>query len=119
MENSNFNLHNSGVAPQNFMVLAIISTILGCCSLWGIGFILGLVAVYFASQVNPKFYQGDIAAAEKNSKNARILSFIALALFVIGLIYTSYMWYSNPEIIEESQQRAREMMEAWGMEQPD
>lgn len=117
--NTNFGQYAQGVPPQNYMTLAIISTILGCCSFYGLGFIAGLVAIYFASQVNPRFNAGDLIGAEKNSKNARLLSFIALGLMVAGMLFSLYIVFANPEMFQESQERAREMMEAWGMEVPE
>lgn len=124
MEQTNYsnqfsNNPNYGVPPQNYMTLAIISTILGCCSFFGLGFIAGLVAIYFASQVNPRFNAGDLAGAEKNSRNAKMLAFIAIGLMVVGLLYTAYTYYANPEIWEQSMEQSREIMEQWGIEQPE
>ncbi|MDH6354463.1 hypothetical protein M2132_000791 [Dysgonomonas sp. PH5-45] len=72
--------------PNNNMPLAIVSLILGCCSPWCTGLILGIIAVIFASQVKTKFNAGDPIGAEKSAKTAKILSFIALGLFVVGII---------------------------------
>lgn len=109
---------NHGVRPQNYMTLAIIATILGCCSFYGLGFIVGLVAIYFASQVNPKFNEGNTLVAEKNSKNAKTLAFVALGLMVLGMVYSAYNYYAHPEIMEQSREQVQQMMEAWGMEPP-
>ena len=119
MENTNYSTTNYGAPPQNYMTLAIISTILGCCSFFGLGFIAGLVAIYFASQVNSRFNAGDLAGAEKNSKNAKMLSFIALGLMVAGILYSTYQWYANPEMVEQQQEMIKDMMEQWGMEAPE
>ncbi|MDG4946469.1 CD225/dispanin family protein [Weeksellaceae bacterium KMM 9713] len=89
------------IAPQNYMVLAIIATILGCCSTFGIGFILGLVGIYFASQVNARFNVGDYEGAEKNSKYARTLSLVALGLFLVSALYSAYVVVFHPEIWSE------------------
>lgn len=114
MENLN---SNYGAAPQNYMTLAIIATILGCCSPVGLGFIIGLVAIYFASQVNSRFNAGDLAGAEKNSKYAKILAFVAIGLMVLNLLYTGAIYMFYPEQIQEQQEAIREMMEAWGANQ--
>lgn len=111
---------NHGVRPQNYMVLAIIATVLGCCTFtfYGIAFILGIVGVYFASQVNSNFNSGNLEMANKNSKYAKITSLIAIALIVIYLIFIAYILTFNPEIIEQSREQAEQMLEAWGMEVP-
>lgn len=121
MENQTTNYQNAnlGIPPQNYMTLAIIATILGCCSFFGLGFIAGLVAIYFASQVNPRFRAGDAVGAARNSKYARILSFVAIGLMVAYMLYMIYVYVAQPEVFMESQERAREMMEQWGMEVPE
>lgn len=99
--------------PQNYMTLAIISTILGCCSFLCIGFITGIIAIYFASQVKPKYNENDFEAAEKNSKNARIFSFISIGLFFFGMLYSLYIYIFNPEIFEQQQELIRQLMEQY------
>ena len=98
-------------APQNYMVLAIISTILGCCSSFGLGFIVGLVGIYFASQVNARYNVGDYEGAEKNSKYARNLAFVALGLFVVSALYTAYVFTFQPEVWMEQMEMVQEMLE--------
>ncbi len=73
-------------APGNNMTLAIIGTVLGLCSPCCIGLIAGIVAIVFATQVNTKFNAGDYPGALSASKNAKILSYIALGLGVLGII---------------------------------
>lgn len=72
--------------PNNYMALSIISTILGICgSICCINLILGIIAIVFSAQVKTKYNRGDYYGALKASKNAKILSIIALVLGVIGL----------------------------------
>lgn len=94
-------LYTQHEEPQNYMTLAIISTILGCCSFMCIGFITGLIAIYFSSQVKPKYRENDFEAAARNSKNAKILSFVSIGLFFVGMIYTLIMYLTNPELFME------------------
>lgn len=109
------NTFENQVLPQNYMALAIISTILGCCSVYGLGFIAGVVGIYFASQVKSRYNQGDYEGALKNSKNAKNASFIAIALFVLGMLITlgTYlffpeMWAEQMEIIQQAMEQAKE-----------
>lgn len=75
--------------PNNNMPLAIIGTIIGlcgpCCIL---GLVIGIVAIVNASNVKSKYSMGDYAGAESSAKNAKILSYIAIVLGIIGIIIT-------------------------------
>lgn len=73
----------SATVPNN-MVLAIISIF--CC--WP----LAIPAIIFAAQVNSKVAAGDVAGAQDSSKKAKMFSFIAIGLGVLGiLIYVIMM----------------------------
>jgi len=62
----------------NYMVPAIISIF--CC--WP----LAIPAIIFAAQVNGKVASGDIAGAQDSSKKAKMFSFIAIGLGVLGIV---------------------------------
>jgi hypothetical protein len=62
----------------NYIVPAIIS--LFCC------LPLGIVGVIFAAQVNGKVAAGDTAGALDSSKKAKMFSFIAIGLGLLGII---------------------------------
>ena len=62
----------------NYLVPAIIS--LFCC------FPLGIVGVIFAAQVNLKVAAGDMAGAMDASKKAKLFSFIAIGLGLVGIL---------------------------------
>ena len=73
----------TGTVP-NYLVPAIISIF--CC--WP----LAIAAIIFATQVNGKVAAGDMAGAEDASKKAKMFSFIAIGVgllgyVIIGLIY--------------------------------
>ena len=62
----------------NYLVPAIIS--LFCC------LPLGVVGVIFAAQVNGKVAAGDTAGALDAAKKAKMFSFIAIGLGVLGIV---------------------------------
>ena len=62
----------------NYLVPAIISIF--CC--WP----LAIPAIIFATQVNGKVAAGDIAGAEDASKKAKMFSFIAIGLGLVGIL---------------------------------
>jgi len=53
-----------GPPPPNYLVWAIISTILCCLP-------LGVVSIVFAAQVNSKWQVGDVAGAQDSSRKAK------------------------------------------------
>src|SRR5918992_913298 len=68
-----------GSAPvPNYLVPAIISIF--CC--WP----LAIPAIIFATQVNGKVAAGDIAGAQDASKKAKMFSFIAIGLGLLGIL---------------------------------
>ena len=67
----------TGTVP-NYLVPAIISIF--CC--WP----LAIPAIIFATQVNSKLAAGDTAGAEDSSKKAKMFSFIAIGLGVLGIL---------------------------------
>ena len=62
----------------NYLIPAIIS--LFCC------LPLGIVGVIFAAQVNSKVAAGDTAGALDSSKKAKLFSFLAIGLGLLGII---------------------------------
>src|SRR5438270_6684891 len=65
-------------AVPNYMVPAIISIF--CC--WP----LAIPAIIFAAQVNGKVASGDVAGAQDSSKKAKMFSFIAIGLGLLGIL---------------------------------
>lgn len=71
----------AGYAPQpnipTYLWQSIVVTLV-CC--WP----LGIPAIVFASQVNSKLGRGDIAGAQKASKNAKMWTIISLVAGIVG-----------------------------------
>jgi Interferon-induced transmembrane protein len=68
----------------NYLVPAIISIF--CCMP------LGIAAIIFAAQVNGKVQAGDLAGAADSSKKAKLFSFIAIGLGLLGTICYVLFW---------------------------
>lgn len=65
--------------PDNWLVWAILSTVLCCLP-------LGVVSIIYAAKVDNLWAAGQYDEAEKASKNARLFFFLALILGVVGSI---------------------------------
>ena len=77
--------------PDNQMTLAIVATILGLCSPCCIGFVLGIIAIVFSSQVKSKFEKGDFAGALSSAKNSKTLAYIAIGLLILNIVYLYFL----------------------------
>jgi hypothetical protein len=53
---------------------------------------LGIAAIIFAAQVNGKVQAGDLAGAADSSKKAKLFSFIAIGLGLLGTICYVLFW---------------------------
>jgi hypothetical protein len=61
--------------PPNYLVWAILSTILCCLP-------FGIVSIVYAAQVNSKWQVGDVTGANMASQNAKTWAWVS---FVVGL----------------------------------
>jgi hypothetical protein len=67
--------------PDNYLVWAIITTLLCCLP-------LGIVAIIFAAQVDGKYHSGDYQGARNASDKARLFSIIsAVSGVVVAVVY--------------------------------
>ncbi|MEJ5928035.1 CD225/dispanin family protein [Corynebacterium sp. H128] len=73
------NQQPAGERPQNYLVWAILSTVLCCLP-------AGIVSIIFATQVNSKYDQGDYAGALASSKKAKNWAIISAVIGVILII---------------------------------
>lgn len=67
--------------PQNYLVFAILATVLCCIP-------AGIPAIIYAAQVNGKLQQGDLAGAKVASDNAKMWCWISFGLG-LGVIVIS------------------------------
>jgi hypothetical protein len=68
-----------GQAVPNYLVHSILATLFCCLP-------TGIVGIVFASQVNTKLTQGDLAGAKKASDNAKLWCFISLGGGVLQVL---------------------------------
>lgn len=76
----------AGSPPPNYLVWAIVSTVLCCLP-------LGIASIVFAAQVNGKYAAGDLAGARASSEKAKkfaiwsaIAGLVFAALYVVGFV---------------------------------
>jgi interferon-induced transmembrane protein len=82
----------TGGPPDNYLVWAILSTIL-CC--WP----LGIVSIVYAAQVNSKFAAGDVAGAAESSRKAKQFAIwsaaVSVVLVVVYIVIVAVVASSN------------------------
>jgi hypothetical protein len=77
--------YGAGQPPSNYLVWAILTTILCCLP-------LGVVSIVFSTQVNSKWAMGDAQGALKASNNARNFAIAsAVAALVIGVVWFFFL----------------------------
>ncbi|MEP0266133.1 CD225/dispanin family protein [Dokdonia sp.] len=71
--------------PNNYLILAIVTTFL-CCN------ITGVVSIVYAAQVNAKWEGGNYEGAISDSKNAKLWGLIGLigGAVLMGIIFLFY-----------------------------
>ncbi|MER3376452.1 MAG: CD225/dispanin family protein [Allomuricauda sp.] len=75
------NNQNMPPKPNNYMVLAILSTIFCCIA-------TGIASIIYASKVNEHYARGEYAEAQSASKNAKMWALIGLgAAALIWIVY--------------------------------
>lgn len=90
-KNANLDDYDRPQKPDNNLALSITSTVVSfitCCGFVScIGVILGIIAIVFSTQVDSKYFSGDYAGAENASKNARLLSLIAIGTIIFSIVW--------------------------------
>jgi len=70
---------NQPVPPPNYLVWAILSTILCCLP-------FGIVSIVFAAQVNSKWQAGDFEGAMRSSKSAKTWAWVSFGIGLAGML---------------------------------
>ncbi len=86
---SNVIINQSEPKIESNLIWSILVTVFGaitCCCLNPVSLITGIVSIAFASQVDNKVRIGDIEAAMKSAKIARILNWISFGFIVLTLL---------------------------------
>ena len=65
--------------PPNYLVWAILTTILCCLP-------FGIISIIFAAQVNSKWIAGDYEGARNSSRNAKIWAWVAFGFGIVSAI---------------------------------
>ena len=87
-----------GVMPKSWMAESVIITLMSllcCCN--PISLITGIVAIVMASQVKGNFNRGDMADAERSSKNARTWFLISIGMMFVYVLVLCVIVATNPE----------------------
>ncbi len=75
---------NQPTRPNNYLALAIVSTILCCIP-------AGIVSIVYSTKVNSEYDKGNYQAAENASKNAKTWGFVAVGVALVGwIIYIAF-----------------------------
>ena len=69
----------AGPKPDNYLVWTILATVLCCLP-------IGAVGIYFSTQVDKLWGQGDVAGAERQARNARTMAIIAAVVSIVLIV---------------------------------
>lgn len=70
---------NPQTPPPNYLVWAILTTILCCLP-------FGIVSIIYAAQVNSKWMAGDYTGAQNSSKNAKIWAWVSFGVGILAVV---------------------------------
>ncbi|MCG6188971.1 CD225/dispanin family protein [Maribellus maritimus] len=65
--------------PANYLVWAILTTVLCCLP-------LGIVSIIYAAQVNSKWMAGDYAGAQNSSRKAKTWAWVSFGAAILGAV---------------------------------
>lgn len=78
--------YNAGPPPQNYLVWAILTTVLCCLP-------LGIASIVFSTQVNSKWALGDVAGANESARKAKLFAIWGAVIgVVVSIVYVIGMF---------------------------
>lgn len=72
-------MENQPTRPNNYLALAIVSTILCCLP-------TGIVSIVYSTKVNDEYNDGNYEAANRSSKNAKTWAIVSIGIALFGWI---------------------------------
>jgi hypothetical protein len=77
----------AGPPPDNYLVWAILATVLCSCTVLALPF--GIISIVYSTQVNTKWNAGDVAGAQNSSKKALQFAIVsgAVGLVLYGISF--------------------------------
>ncbi|MBR6285322.1 MAG: DUF4339 domain-containing protein [Muribaculaceae bacterium] len=91
-----------GTPPKDWKAESIIVTVLSvvcCCNPFSL--ICGIVAIVNAGKVGSAFYRGDRIGAEQSANSAKTWTLIAIALMVLGIIFSFWLAFGPSGFIND------------------
>lgn len=73
---------------RDWLIWAIVSTILGVFLSYTIGFLFGGVGIIFSALANSAYKSGNIVDAQEKNRTAKIMTIISLVVNGLGLLLT-------------------------------
>ena len=73
---------------RDWLVWAIVTTILGVFLSYTIGFLFGGVGIIFSALANSAYKSGNIVDAQEKNRTAKIMTIISLVVNGLGLLLT-------------------------------
>ena len=73
---------------RDWLIWAIVSTILGVFLSYTIGFLFGGVGIIFSALANSAYKSGNIVDAQEKNRTAKIMTIISLVINGLGLLLT-------------------------------
>lgn len=72
---------------RDWLIWAIVSTVLGVFLSYTIGFLFGGIGIIFSALANSAYKSGNIADAQEKNRTAKIMTIISLVINGIGLLF--------------------------------
>lgn len=81
-------MNDTDYRHRDWLIWAIVSTILGVFLSYTIGFLFGGVGIIFSALANSAYKSGNIVDAQEKNRTAKIMTIISLVVNGLGLLLT-------------------------------